>query len=130
MTERRPKIPVPTPTGKLETWDEEPSGRAPSSCPNGSSQETRNVGRLSPSGFRSSRPSVPSFAAAGETRIPLDRRAARAWGFAPDVYCAPAGAVLVTCDGTALRVTEAGGLDPVIPFGHRSIASDPTAIRG
>jgi hypothetical protein len=37
--------------------------------------------------------------------------------------------VLIAADGTALRVTAEGALDPVRPFGRRSIASDPAARR-
>jgi hypothetical protein len=46
-----------------------------------------------------------------------------------DLWHAPAGAVIVLPDGSAWRVTEHGALDPVRPFGFRSIASDPSARR-
>ena len=62
--------------------------------------------------------------------VALDRLAAAAHGFTPrDLTHAPVGAVLVALDGTALRVTAEGALDPVRPFGYRSIASDPAARR-
>lgn len=60
--------------------------------------------------------------------VALDPVAALAHGFAPcDLTHAPAGLVLVALDGTTLRVTPEGALDPVVPFGRRSIASDPAA---
>lgn len=63
-------------------------------------------------------------------RVAIDVRALGAHGFTTrDITHAPVGAVLVAADGTALRVTVAGALDPVVPFGFRSIASDPTARR-
>lgn len=46
-----------------------------------------------------------------------------------DLSHAPDGAVLVLPDGSAWRVTSSGALDPVHPFGFRSIASDPAARR-
>ena len=46
-----------------------------------------------------------------------------------DVTRAPPGTVIVAADGTALRVTANGGLDPVRPFGSKTIASDPTAVK-
>jgi hypothetical protein len=62
--------------------------------------------------------------------VALDRLAAEAHGFSSrDLTHAPVGAVLVAVDGTALRVTAEGALDPWPPFGHRSIASDPAARR-
>lgn len=66
--------------------------------------------------------------------VRLDERACRAHGLGPgDVTHAVPGTVLVLADGTALRVTDAGALDPVVlgaaPWG-RSIASDPAARRG
>jgi hypothetical protein len=62
--------------------------------------------------------------------VALDRAAAAAHGFGPrDVTHAPVGAVLVAADGTALRVTAEGALDPVVSLGRRSIASDPAARR-
>jgi hypothetical protein len=62
--------------------------------------------------------------------VEIDRIAAAAHGFTPrDLTHAPAGAVLIAADGTALRVTAEGALDPVRPFGRRSIASDPAARR-
>ncbi len=64
------------------------------------------------------------------TVVALDRRATGAHGFTPrDVTHAPVGTVLVAADGTALRVTAGGALDPWPPFGRRSIASDPAARR-
>ncbi len=63
--------------------------------------------------------------------VALDVPSLRAHGFTPgDLTHAPVGTVLVAADGTPLRVTAEGALDPVRPFGRRSIASDPAARRG
>lgn len=60
--------------------------------------------------------------------VALDGRAAAAHGFGRgDVTHAPAGAVLVAADGTALVVSPEGALDAWPPFGRRSIASEPRA---
>lgn len=57
-------------------------------------------------------------------------RALAAHGFTRcDLTHAEPGTVLVAADGTALRVTAEGALDPVRPDGRKSIASDPTATR-
>lgn len=62
--------------------------------------------------------------------VALDRPSAAAHGFGPgDVTHAPVGAVLVAADGTVVRVTADGALDPWPPTGRRSIASDPAARR-
>ena len=49
-----------------------------------------------------------------------------------DLVAAYPGTVIIVPDGTALRVTEEGALDPVIQGslpGMRSIGSDPSASR-
>lgn len=62
--------------------------------------------------------------------VAVDVRALAAHGLTTrDLTHAPVGAVLVAVDGTALIVTAEGALDPVRPFGRRSIASDPAAYR-
>lgn len=42
---------------------------------------------------------------------------------------AESGTVFVGPTGETLRLREDGGADPWPPFGHRSIAADPTATR-
>ena len=62
--------------------------------------------------------------------VAMDGRALAAHGLTPgDVSHAAVGTVVVVADGSAWRITAAGGLDPVVSFGFRSIASDPTARR-
>ncbi|WP_243338590.1 hypothetical protein [Anaeromyxobacter soli] len=62
--------------------------------------------------------------------LPIDPRALTAHGLTPrDLTHAPPGTVVIVLDGTALRVTAEGALDPVVSFGFRSIASDPAASR-
>jgi hypothetical protein len=64
-------------------------------------------------------------AGAHATRVQVDRRAAAAWGL-PAWLFRP-GTVLQAASGCLLRLRDDGGLEPVQPFGHRSIASDPAA---
>lgn len=62
--------------------------------------------------------------------VAIDVRALAAHGLSPrDVTHALPGTVIVAADGTALRVTGGGALDPVVPFGFKSISSDPSASR-
>ncbi len=62
------------------------------------------------------------------TAVSIDPRALAAHGLTSrDLTHAFPGTVIVVLDGTALRVTAAGALDPVASFGFRSIASDPAA---
>lgn len=62
--------------------------------------------------------------------VALDPPSAAAHGFTPaDLVLAVPGTILVAADGTALRVTAEGALDPWPPFGRRSLASDPAARR-
>jgi hypothetical protein len=60
--------------------------------------------------------------------VALDPRARRAFGLEGLALAQP-GTVIVGLHGQQLRVREDGGIDLWPPFGHRSIASDPTAER-
>ncbi len=61
------------------------------------------------------------------TPVAIDPRAARAWPALHVIAYAMPGTIIVGPTGETLRVREDGGADVWPPFGHRSIASDPTA---
>lgn len=59
--------------------------------------------------------------------VVVDPRTRRAWPFLPAIT--RPGRVHIGPTGETIRVREDGGADPVNPFGHRSIASEPMATR-